>query len=503
MADRRTRDEVGARRSGRLAAVAALVALVVLGGVPAAGPAGAVDPAVVVTEAGAREHLEALAAIADTNGGTRAAGTPGYDASVAYVSGRLAAAGYDVQTTPVPLDIGVEVRPTRFERTAPSARTYVEGTDYVQPLPAARTAVTADLHAIDDACDPDSYLVAPPGALLLITLSSACSAYLTAALAGEAQAAGALLVAEGGAGAPPERVDLGELPILLDLPVLSLSGDAGGELRTLVGGGTVTAEVDTGWEAQTVEVPNVVAELPGTTDEVVVVGAHLDSVPEGPGINDDGSGVAALLEIAEGASAAGVRTERGVRFAFWAAEEEGLLGSTAYLGSLGPAEVDRIVAYLNADMIGSPNGVRFTYDPATAELPETVSPGSAALTERFAAWFDAQGLPYQGTWSNGRSDDAAFAVAGIPVGGLYTGAEEIKTPEQAAVFGGTAGVPLDPCYHQACDGLSNVDVALTAQMGTALAAVAFDVAVVLPPAPAPAVPSGGATPVAAAPRFTG
>ena len=489
-----------ARRRG----AAVVMVLVVVGALVAARPVDAADPAVVVTEAGTLEHLEALAAIADANGGNRAVRSPGFDASVAYVTEQLEAAGYDVETTPVPLDVGIEVRPPRFERTAPSARTYVEGTDYVQPLPPARTIISGDVLAVGDGCEPDDFDALPPMSIVLVSLGG-CDPGLPALFASIFGATGVLLVAEGGVGVPPEQVDLGGLPAGDDLPVLSLSGDAGLELEALAAGSTTTVEIDTGWEASTFDVPNVVAELPGTTDDVVVLGAHLDSVPSGPGINDNGSGVAALLEIAEAVRAADIQTEATLRFGLWAAEEEGLLGSTAYVESLA-----RITAYLNVDMIGSPNPVRFIYDPAAAELPDTVSPGSAAITERFAAHFDDLGLPYEGIWTNGRSDDAAFARAGIPVGGLFTGAEQLKTPAQAAVFGGTAGAPMDPCYHLACDDLTNVDVALTAELGTAWGVVALELAVVVPdpppttvPTTTTATPASAATPVRAAPSFTG
>ena len=95
-----------------------------------------------------------------------------------------------------------------------------------------------------------------------------------------------------------------------------------------------------------------------------MLGGHLDSVHDGPGINDDGSGVAALLEIAR-AVAGGVDGGR-IRFAFWAGEEYGLYGSRAYVTSLSPEDVSALAGYLNLDMLGSLNAVPFVYDDSQA-----------------------------------------------------------------------------------------------------------------------------------------
>ena len=491
------------RPASAWSAVVVALALLALAAMPA--EADPVDRA--VTTGGLLEHLEALQAIADANGGTRDAGTAGYDASVAYVVGVLEASGFAVTTEAVILEVPTQVGPSSFERTAPSSRTYVEGVDYDEPSPQPPSTPTGDVHLLADACDDGQVAAIPAGAVVLTTITADCSPYFATAVVATLSDAGALLfVTDLGPGAPPKQIDVGEMATLNDLAVLSLSGDAGAELTTLAGGATVTVSIDTGWATSLVPTSNVIGERPGLTDEVVLVGAHLDSVPEGPGINDDGSGVAGLLEIAQALGASDTSTRRTVRLGFWAAEEIGLIGSSAYVASLSQAERDRIVAYLNNDMIGSPNGGRFVYDPAVAELPETVSPGSAAITERFLTYFSARGLATAPAWSNGRSDDAAFAEAGIPVGGLFSGAEEIKTPAQAALWGGTAGVAFDPCYHLACDDLSNVDVDLAAEMASALLWVTLELAeeVEAPPTPTTTTtPAGPAMAVAAVPALTG
>lgn len=207
---------------------------------------------------------------------------------------------------------------------------------------------------------------------------------------------------------------------------------------------------------------NLVAERHGGTDEVLIVGAHLDSVAAGPGINDNGSGVSTLLVIAQRLAELPV-PHRSIRFAFWGAEEGGPFGSQAYVDGLAPVERDRIVAYLNLDMLGSPNFIRFVYAEASAPAE------SDELTSLFASYFESAELAWEPINLEGHSDHGAFSAAGIPIGGLFSGGFEPKTDAQADAFGGTAGAPADPCSDVACDTIANVsDVALD-QMSDAVA----------------------------------
>ena len=204
---------------------------------------------------------------------------------------------------------------------------------------------------------------------------------------------------------------------------------------------------------------SVIAELPGkNAGNVVMAGAHLDSVIEGPGINDNGSGSAALLETA--LLMANLNPENTLRFAWWAGEEQGLLGSADYVAGLSQAERDRIALYMNYDMVGSPNYIFMVYDAdeSTFPAPVPIPPGSEAIEDVYESFYTLIGEPYDDTEFSGRSDYEAFILAGIPASGLFTGAEEVKTDEQEAIWGGTAGEPFDPCYHQACDTYDNVDL---------------------------------------------
>ncbi|MCR3748530.1 M28 family metallopeptidase [Lentzea californiensis] len=200
---------------------------------------------------------------------------------------------------------------------------------------------------------------------------------------------------------------------------------------------------------------NLIADYPGgDLNNVVMLGGHLDSVTAGPGINDNGTGSASILEVALQMKATNFQPTKHVRFGWWGAEELGLRGSRAYVSSLSATEKSRIKAYLNFDMTGSPNPGYFVYDAAE---PPTV-PGALALQQRLQAGFTSIGVQTELTKVNGRSDHAAFAQEGIATGGTFTGAEQTKTTAQARKWGGTAGQAYDRCYHRSCDTTSNVNV---------------------------------------------
>jgi Zn-dependent M28 family amino/carboxypeptidase len=242
-------------------------------------------------------------------------------------------------------------------------------------------------------------------------------------------------------------------PSNLTIPVVGASFADGAALAQA--GSTALVDVD---PPQNVTQYNVLAEKTGKNQSnVVMAGAHLDSVQLGPGINDNGSGSAALLEVAEQMSK--VKPQNTVRFAWWGAEESGLIGSTAYVNGLSQAQKDEIALYLNFDMVGSPNHVFFVYDGDNSDnVGAGPGPaGSAQIEDKFEAFYDSRGLPHTGTDFDGRSDYGPFIANGIPAGGLFTGAEGIKTPAQVTLWGGTAGQQYDPCYHLACDTFANVN----------------------------------------------
>lgn len=228
----------------------------------------------------------------------------------------------------------------------------------------------------------------------------------------------------------------------------------------------------TGW--------NLIAEWPrGDANNVIMAGGHLDSVTAGAGINDNGSGSAALLEIALTVSRLNYTPDKRLRFGWWGAEERGLVGSTFYVNNLPTAERARIKAYVNFDMIGSPNAGYFVY--SASGQPN----GSLALQQVLQAPFATMGVPTELTSVGGRSDHAAFANIGIPVGGLFTGAEVTKTAAQAQKWGGTSGQAFDRCYHASCDSTSNINVTALDRNSDAIAYAIWTLTTGTPPPTGP------------------
>ncbi|HEX9499874.1 MAG TPA: M20/M25/M40 family metallo-hydrolase, partial [Mycobacterium sp.] len=225
---------------------------------------------------------------------------------------------------------------------------------------------------------------------------------------------------------------------------------------------------------------NVIAQTKtGSTANVVMVGAHLDSVPGGPGIDDNGSGVAAVLETALQLGNS-PQVTNAVRFGFWGAEELGLLGSKNYVQSLNIDALKDIALYLNFDMLGSPNPGYFTYDGDQSTKPNDndgvprVPEGSAGIERTLAAYLEGAGKPPEDTSFDGRSDYDGFTQSGVPAGGIFSGAEEKKSVAQAERWGGQADEPFDPNYHKATDTLDHIDrTALQINGGGVAYAVGF------------------------------
>ncbi|MGW2582662.1 M28 family metallopeptidase [Streptomyces virginiae] len=192
---------------------------------------------------------------------------------------------------------------------------------------------------------------------------------------------------------------------------------------------------------------NLIADWPGgDPNSVLMAGSHLDSVTSGAGINDNGSGSAAVLETALAVSRAGLQPTKHLRFGWWGAEELGLIGSKYYVNNLPAAEKAKISGYLNFDMIGSPNPGYFVYDD------------DPTIEQTFKNYYAGLGVPTEiETEGDGRSDHAPFKNAGIPVGGLFSGADYTKTAAQAQKWGGTSGQAFDRCYHSSCDSLTNIN----------------------------------------------
>ncbi|AWB92396.1 M28 family metallopeptidase [Aeromicrobium chenweiae] len=431
-----------------------------------------------VTVNGQLQTLRQLQVIANRNGGNRASGLPGYDASAAYVRAQLRKAGYKVRTQSFTFAFSRDLAPAELQQVTPAARDIeTEAFDYSGSGDVTGTLTPVGLvippgepGTTPSGCAPGDFPAAGAGPSVALIQRGACDFGVKAA---NAQAAGydaAIIFNEGQEGR--QELLTGTLGTPVDIPVVGISYEDGVALSEQ-DDATVrvfaSTEVDLNRTTS-----NVIADLPGKTknpDQVVVVGAHLDSVPAGPGINDNGTGTAAVLEIAKQYTKTKLdkKAQRPVRFAFWGAEEKGLLGAEHYVASLTDAQRARIYANLNFDMIGSPNFARFVYDGDGSSDDNAGPAGSGEIEKIFTDYFAKKNLASAPTSFDGRSDYGPFIAEGIPAGGLFSGAEGIKTPEEAALFGGTAGVAYDQCYHQACDDITNVSTRAINELGDAAA----------------------------------
>jgi Zn-dependent M28 family amino/carboxypeptidase len=407
---------------------------------------------------GAFRHLQALQDIATANGGNRAAGTAGYDRSAQYVAERLKEAGYAVrfeefefpffeETSPPVL---IAKTPDGLPEPAPKEAVRTLANSGSSDVEARLLAVNLGLTATSPAasasgCEAADFQAFERGAVALIRRGT-CQFQVKVDNAVAAGAVGVVIMNEG----TENRTDTfsGVLSKGAAVPVVGVSYEFG---RSLATGDAGRVRLAVNAVQGTRSTRNVVADT-GSDDKgpLIVVGAHLDSVPEGPGMNDNGSGSAAVLEAALRLAQDPARGR--MRFAFWGAEERGLIGSRHHVASLSEDERRQIAVYVNLDMVGSPNFARFVR--SSAATPEGLA---AVVRDEFIADFRAYGLAFeQRTGGRFGSDDASFSQKGIATVGLYTGASAQKPESEAKVFGGEAGRPYDPCYHRACDTTANI-----------------------------------------------
>ncbi|RIQ35667.1 M28 family peptidase [Jiangella rhizosphaerae] len=452
-------------------------AAAVLIAAPLASAAKPVDSTALrdaVTSAGIMEHLEVFQDIADANGGTRASGTPGYDESLEYVKAQLDAAGYQTTVQPFLFNTFEELAAPAFERVSPDPAAYAEGDDFLTMEFSGSGDVTGALVPTNDIIIPptsqpssssgcEAADFAPASATepqVALVQRGTCDFTVKAVNAQNAGYDAVVIFNEGQEGRTEAVAGTLGAETEATIPVLGASFAVGADLYARTQAGTVVVHVMTS-TLITHDVPtaNLLATTgEGRSDRQVVVGAHLDSVAEGEGINDNGSGSAQNLEIALRMAELGIEPRNQVVFAWWGAEESGLIGSQFYVDSLTTRQVKGIAVNLNFDMVASPNYVRFVYDGDASDTASLGSTGSGVVEDVFTDYFAAQGLETEPTAFDGRSDYDAFINVGIPAGGLFSGAEGIKTAEQAAVYGGTAGLAYDPCYHAECDDISNLSV---------------------------------------------
>jgi peptidase M28-like protein/PA domain-containing protein len=453
-------------------AVAAVMALAVamLTSCSSNNPAPAADlpheMANKVTADGMYTHLRKLQEIADANRGSRAEGTPGYDASVDYIVQVLKDKGFDVATP-------------EFDR--------LDRTEGGNPT---MTVAGRGYHV-----DQASLLVTtPPGGLNAITLRPQKPAGCTAADYGTASVRNAIAVVDDTGCPVGSKQDAAIAKGAVGLLVVSAPGGGGRQAGLFTPGyyqqltvpvGVIDTEADAALRRTNapvrlvldskpvmVKARNVVAQTKtGDTKNVVVAGAHLDSFPRSPGINDNGSGVAALLEAAS-ALGSGPKITNAVRFAFWSSEGE---APAKYVRGLARDQLDDVAMYFSVDMLGSPNAGYFTYDgdqsaQPNPEIPtQSVPAGSAGVERTLAGYLNLAGVRPADMPLSRLADYGPFLAAGIPIGGLTAGSSQRKTEVQARLWGGRAGIPFDPNYGTGRDTVDTVDRKALSVMGQAAA----------------------------------
>jgi Zn-dependent M28 family amino/carboxypeptidase len=426
------------------------------------------------------KHQVALQRIASLNDDTREVFSPGYQESLDYVVSTLRAAGYAPQVKQFNFPEWSESQPPVLNMVSPTPKVYVPGDAEDDDQPTADFITMANSPTVEltnapvfpvggivdpptggsaSGCDAADY-AGVEGKVALVQRGT-CAFVDKWALAQEAGATGVIIYNEGNT---PERQnpvfieDQPDQPATIAAVVASYT--VGNELlQAYKAGQNPTVDLKVYGTFTDRFLPQVIAETrTGDRNHVVVVGAHLDSVTAGPGINDDGSGTATLLAQAEEIADGHYKLRNKIRFAWWGAEENGLVGSTYYARNLSQRQVDKIDVMLDYDMLSSPNYVRFVYDGDGNAAPDNPAgpPGSGKVERVFDSWFTARGLASERVPFDGRSDYVGFTERGIPAGGVFAGAEGVKTEEEAAVYGGAAGSWYDPCYHQLCDNLITV-----------------------------------------------
>jgi Zn-dependent M28 family amino/carboxypeptidase len=427
-----------------------------------------------VTTEGIHAHQQALQHIADLNGGTRYTRTPGFTASAAYVKSTLEKTGaYNVSYSMFNMPVWEELAPPSLKLTAPGSKTYKPGTasddgnpavDFIamehtpdktvtaEVIPVGHTDVPSD-GGSTSGCVAADYPATVKGNIALIQRGT-CAFTAKTQLAQKAGAVGVILFNEGDTPAREPALFRSADPEY-PIPAVLSSYQVGAELYGLATGNQhPKVELATHGVDHPNLFPNVVAETKkGDPKHKVLAGAHLDSVPAGPGINDDGSGTSYQLALAEAIAKQGAPPKNKIRFLFFGGEEDGLVGSQYYAAHMSDQDVATSDVMIDTDMIASPNFARLVYDSDGSTFGEDVAgpAGSGVIEKTFVDYWKKRGMVSEPIPFDGRSDYVGFVNRGIPSGGVFAGAEAPKTAQQVEWYGGVEGEQLDPCYHEACD----------------------------------------------------
>lgn len=421
-------------------------------------------------------HLRALQDIANANKGNRAEGTPGYDASVEYVAKALRDKGFDVSTPQ--FDRLYSLSPGKPAMTVAGRSYPVDQASLLVRTPPGGVAGPPVRPTQASGCKAGDYPAAVPKGAIAVVDDAGCSVVdkQTSAVAKGAVALIVLSSADG-QGSPPTLFSPGYFK-QLTVPVAVVG--AGGAAAVARATAPVRLVLDA--ENGTITSRNVLAQTKtGSSHEVVMVGAHLDSPRGGPGINDNGSGVAAVLETALQLGPL-APVNNAVRFVFWGAEQDGANGAMDYVFGMDRDQLNDIALYLDFTMLGSPNAGFFTDDgdqsgpPAPGIAFGDVPEGSAGIERTLSAYLNLAGKRPADMPLSTRADYHPFMVAGVPIGGTTAGASQAKTTVQARLWGGQAGAPFDAGYQSPRDTIDNVSRDVLAVMGPGVAFAVGDYA---------------------------
>jgi Zn-dependent M28 family amino/carboxypeptidase len=443
------------------------------------------------------QHSYALQDIADRSGThNRVAGSLANKRTVNYIVDQMRDAGWTTKKQPFEFPYYEQTARPVFEQTAPAQHTFTESTDFLTMDYSGSGDVTAPVVPVDvivplppgspnstsnSGCEAADFNGFPAGSIALVQRGT-CNFVVKVKNAAAAGAVGVIVFNEG----QPDRsgVVAGNLGEPVTIPAVGTSYQIGVDfVNAYRNGQHPAAHIKTQTFSEIRTTWNVIADSPfGDPDRTVVVSAHNDSVAAGPGINDDGSGIAMDLELAKNLGKKGPFPKNHMRFLWVGDEEGGLVGSQFYVDSLTDKQKLKIIAMLDFDMVASPNYARQVYDGDGSTPGNPAGPGGSGFIESlFNDFFDSQDQATEPIPFDGRSDYVAFTNAGIPAGGIFTGAEKPKTHEEWLLFGGTEGAPLDPCYHQACDTVNNLNLKAFSEMSQAAADVTLQLALIQGP----------------------
>lgn len=392
--------------------------------------------------------------------GTRDRSSPGHNKTVEYLLAQIQSISADLRPVrQVYMERGWKPGTPELEQMAPASKTYQPGYDYTVMPYSPAGAAEGNVSAVSDdetaslGCSEGDFENFTSGNIALVKRGT-CGFDAKAQNAKTAGATGVLIYFLEG---QPLRVS--RLSEAHTLPIFVTSYEVGQELL-IEGGNAKVRLVSTAVDIVSQGVSNIYVDIDGENkDGVLMVGAHLDSVPAGPGINDNGSGTALLLELLRvfgerfGFSGGSTKLKQSVRFVWWASEEWGLLGSYWYVGNLTQDQNEKVLGYINFDMAGSRNGINGIADAQNFDEPIPADYIQGALQGAFESFGEQWILwPYTG------SDHTPFFRSGIPAGAMFSGATIVKDEAMAQKFGGTAGQQCDPCYHLPCDTADGIDL---------------------------------------------